>query len=91
MPFEPVILFLIPGLSAGLVRSDLKMPGVLDESLSIFLLLAIVSNAASNWLATRWPIWSARLIVEHLKNRCYASYGKLSFLLDVQVLRPEKF
>lgn len=69
MPFEPVILFIIPGLSAGLVRSDLKMPGGLHESLSIFPLLAIVSNAASNWLAKRWPIWSARPIVERQKNR----------------------
>src|SRR5574343_464775 len=41
MPFEPVILFFLLGLLAGLVRSDLKIPGVLYESLSIFLLLAI--------------------------------------------------
>ncbi|WP_300454609.1 sodium-dependent bicarbonate transport family permease [Accumulibacter sp.] len=41
MPIEPVILFFILGLLAGLVRSDLKIPGVLYESLSIFLLLAI--------------------------------------------------
>jgi len=41
MPFEPVILFFILGLLAGLIRSDLKIPGVLYESLSIFLLLAI--------------------------------------------------
>lgn len=30
-------------------------------------------------------------IVEHLKNRYYANYGMVTFLLDVQVLRPEKF
>ena len=41
MPFEPVILFFILGLFAGVIRSDLKIPGVLYESLSIFLLLAI--------------------------------------------------
>ena len=41
MHFEPVILFFILGLAAGLLRSDLKLPGVLYESLSIFLLLAI--------------------------------------------------
>jgi len=41
MPFEPVILFFMLGLLAGLVRSDLKIPAVLYESLSIFLLLAI--------------------------------------------------
>ena len=41
MPFEPVILFFLLGLIAGLARSDLKIPAVLYESLSIFLLLAI--------------------------------------------------
>jgi hypothetical protein len=38
---DPVILFFILGLGAGLIRSDLKIPGVLYDSLSIFLLLAI--------------------------------------------------
>ena len=41
MPFEPVILFFLLGLLAGQARSDLKIPAVLYESLSIFLLLAI--------------------------------------------------
>lgn len=41
MPFEPVILFFLLGVIAGLARSDLKIPTVLYESLSIFLLLAI--------------------------------------------------
>ncbi len=41
MPFEPVILFFLLGVVAGLARSDLKIPAVLYESLSIFLLLAI--------------------------------------------------
>lgn len=41
MPLEPVILFFLLGLLAGLIRSDLKIPSVLYESLSIFLLLAI--------------------------------------------------
>ena len=39
--FEPVILFFLLGAFAGFVRSDLRIPGVLYESLSIFLLLAI--------------------------------------------------
>ncbi|MDP3084647.1 MAG: sodium-dependent bicarbonate transport family permease [Rubrivivax sp.] len=39
--FEPVILFFLLGALAGFARSDLKIPGVLYESLSIFLLLAI--------------------------------------------------
>ena len=42
MPYlEPVVLFFLLGGLAGLLRSDLKIPGVLYESLSIFLLLAI--------------------------------------------------
>lgn len=41
MPFEPVILFFLLGLLAALLRSDLKIPGVVYEALSIFLLLAI--------------------------------------------------
>jgi hypothetical protein len=39
--FEPVILFFVLGAIAGFARSDLKIPGVLYEALSIFLLLAI--------------------------------------------------
>ncbi|MDO8279030.1 MAG: sodium-dependent bicarbonate transport family permease [Burkholderiaceae bacterium] len=39
--FEPVILFFLLGALAGFARSDLRIPGVLYESLSIFLMLAI--------------------------------------------------
>ena len=39
--FEPVVLFFLLGAFAGFIRSDLKIPDVLYESLSIFLLLAI--------------------------------------------------
>jgi hypothetical protein len=39
--FEPVVLFFLLGGFAGLMRSDLKIPGVRYESLSIYLLLAI--------------------------------------------------
>ena len=39
--FEPVILFFLLGALAGVVRSDLRIPSVLYETLSIFLLLAI--------------------------------------------------
>ncbi|TSE35597.1 sodium-dependent bicarbonate transport family permease [Tepidimonas charontis] len=38
---DPVILFFLLGLVAGLLRSELKLPGALYDSLSIFLLLAI--------------------------------------------------
>jgi hypothetical protein len=38
---EPVVLFFVLGLIAGLARSDLKIPAALYEGLSIYLLLAI--------------------------------------------------
>ncbi len=41
MSFEPVVLFFVLGVAAGLLRSDLKIPGSLYEALSIFILLAI--------------------------------------------------
>ena len=41
MTFEPVVLFFMLGAAAGLLRSDLKIPGSIYEALSIFLLLAI--------------------------------------------------
>lgn len=40
-PLDPVILFFLFGLVAGLLRSELRLPGALYESLSVFLLLAI--------------------------------------------------
>jgi hypothetical protein len=41
MNFEPVVLFFMLGVLAGLLRSDLKIPGSIYEFLSIFILLAI--------------------------------------------------
>jgi uncharacterized protein len=41
MDFEPVVLFFVLGVAAGLFRSDLKIPGSIYEALSIFILLAI--------------------------------------------------
>ncbi len=41
MSFEPVVLFFLLGVIAGLLRSDLKIPGSIYEALSIFILLAI--------------------------------------------------
>jgi len=41
MPFEPVVLFFVLGAAAGLLRSDLKLPSALYETLAIYLLLAI--------------------------------------------------
>jgi hypothetical protein len=58
--FEPVILFFLLGAFAGFVRSDLRLPGALYESLSIFLLLAIglkggVELARYALLDVAWP------------------------------------
>lgn len=39
--FEPVVLFFVLGIIAGVVRSDLKIHSVFYDALSIFLLLAI--------------------------------------------------
>ncbi|MCX7898360.1 MAG: sodium-dependent bicarbonate transport family permease [Rhodocyclaceae bacterium] len=41
MSFEPVVLFFLLGVIAGLARSDLKIPSAIYEALSIYLLLAI--------------------------------------------------
>lgn len=38
---SPVVLFFVLGLLAALVKSDLKFPSALSESLSIYLLIAI--------------------------------------------------
>ncbi|MGL5105369.1 MAG: sodium-dependent bicarbonate transport family permease, partial [Plesiomonas shigelloides] len=38
---DPVVLFFLLGLLAGLARSDLKLPPSLYDTLSVFLLLAI--------------------------------------------------
>ena len=38
---DPVVYFFVLGIAARLLRSDLKLPGVLYESLTIYLLLAI--------------------------------------------------
>lgn len=41
MGFDPVVLFFVFGLFAGLVKSELKLPPALYDTLSILLLLAI--------------------------------------------------
>jgi hypothetical protein len=41
MSFEPVVLFFVLGVLAGLLRSDLRIPSSIYEALSIFILLAI--------------------------------------------------
>ncbi len=41
MSLDPVVLFFVFGLTAGLLKSELKLPPALYETLSIMLLLAI--------------------------------------------------
>ncbi len=41
MTFDPLVLFFLLGILAGVARSDLKIPASIYEALSIYLLLAI--------------------------------------------------
>ena len=41
MDFDPVVLFFLLGIVAGVLRSDLKIPSSVYDFLSVFLLLAI--------------------------------------------------
>jgi len=41
MTFDPIVLFFLLGILAGVARSDLKIPASIYEALSIYLLLAI--------------------------------------------------
>ena len=41
MSLDPIVLFFLLGLVAGLARSDLRLPGAIYEFLSVVLLLAI--------------------------------------------------
>ena len=70
MSFEPVVLFFVLGVAAGLLRSDLKMPSALYETLSIFLLIAIGLKGgvelAKNPLMTVLPIGLAILLIAAL-------------------------
>ncbi len=70
MSFEPVVLFFVLGVAAGLLRSDLKMPSALYETLSIFLLIAIGLKGgvelAKNPLMTVLPIGLAIVLIAAL-------------------------
>lgn len=54
-----MIRFLLLGALAGFVRSNLRIPGVLYESLSIFLLLAIGLQGGVN--LARYPLATVAL------------------------------
>ena len=41
LPIDPIVLFFMLGMAAGLARSDLRLPGAVYEFLSVILLLAI--------------------------------------------------
>ena len=49
MGIDPVVLFFVFGLFAGLVKSELKLPPALYETLSIVLLLAIGLHGGWSW------------------------------------------
>ena len=70
MSFEPVVLFFVMGVVAGLLRSDLKMPSALYETLSIFLLIAIGLKGgvelAKNPLMAVLPIGLAIILIAAL-------------------------
>lgn len=67
MGWDPVVLFFIFGLVAGLLRSELKLPPALYETLSILLLLAIglhggVELAAQASPALLWQMLAVLLM-----------------------------
>jgi hypothetical protein len=58
---NPMILCFVVGLSAGLLKSDLRLPNQMYETLSLFLLFSIglkggVEMARSDLLQAMWPI-----------------------------------
>jgi len=56
---DVVVMFFLFGLAAGLLRSELKLPASLYDTLSLFLLLAIGLKAARAWRSRRWPARAA--------------------------------
>ncbi len=78
---DPVILFFLFGLVAGLLRSELKLPSALYDSLSIFLLLAIGLKGGQG-LATQplLPLLPQLLAVILLGTlQTLLAYGALKF------------
>ena len=67
---DPIVLFFILGLAAGLARSDLRLPGSIYELLSVVLLLAIGMKGgvelAQQSLATLLPQMIAVVIMGSL-------------------------
>lgn len=58
---DPTVLLFLAGLIAGALRSDVRIPEALYETLSVFLLLAIglkggVQLAKSSLVAIAWPV-----------------------------------
>ena len=59
MAIDPVVLFFMLGLAAGLTRSDLKIPPAIYDLLSLILLLAIGMKGGME-LARQPPrVWPA--------------------------------
>lgn len=80
MAFEPVVLFFLLGITAGLLRSDLKIPGSIYDALSIYLLISIGLQGGVKLAA--YPLSS--LIVDGL---IIVLVGALIPLLAFAVLR----
>ena len=64
---NPLILFFVLGLFAGIIKSDLKIPNQIYDLLSIYLLLAIglqggVKIVESSFLSAVWPSLGTILI-----------------------------
>lgn len=65
MGWDPVVLFFVFGLVAGLLRSELKLPPALYETLSILLLLAIGLHGGVELAAQASPalVWQMLLVL----------------------------
>lgn len=72
MGLDPVVLFFVFGLTAGLLKSELKLPPALYETLSILLLLAIGLHGG----------------VELAEQASVRLFGQTSLVLGLGVLLP---
>ncbi len=95
--FDPVLLFFLLGLAAGLLRSELRLPAAVYELVSMLLLLSIGLKGGA-WgensnirVEVVCDAATAEAIASHLQVRYYDNYAMILFVSDVAVLRPGKF
>ena len=83
---DPVILFFILGLGAGLLKSDLKLPNALYDTLSIYLLLTIGlkggialanTDIPNHWIALSSPLMMG-IILPLIAYPILRYWGKLN-------------